>query len=114
MVTATLPARTKAEQNWISEGLCLGMDPDGQAFTVTSHNSPKSYRLTAGIFDGAVHVQCSCIKGAIDSNSQRPISGCKHAAGLCRTLEANGMLVFDSGQMTWVASPAVVAAMAAV
>ena len=112
MQPVTLPARTKAEHSWVSEGLCLGMDPDGKAFTVTSHNSPKVYRLVAGVYEGEVRVQCDCVKGAIDHNSKRPISGCKHAAGLCRALEASGMLAFDQGAMTWVPSPAVTAAMA--
>ena len=111
MLPVSLPARTKAEHSWVSEGLCLGMDPAGKAFTVTSHNSDKQYRLIAGVFEGEVRVECDCIKGAIDRNSKRHISGCEHAAGLCRAREANGMLVFDQEQMSWVPSPAVTAAM---
>lgn len=111
--TATLPVRTKAEKAWVTEGLYLSIDQAANAFTVTSHHSPKTYQLTAGVFeDGELRVRCNCVKGAIDRNSKVAIARCKHAAGLCRTLEASGMLVFDMGQMTWVPSPAVAATVA--
>jgi len=111
--TATLPVRTKAEKAWVSEGLSLEMDPATKLFQVMSHNSPKTYHPSAGMFDDGLQVRCDCVKGAIDHNAKVAVARCKHAAGLCRTLEVSGMLVFDSGQMTWVASPAVAAAMVA-
>ena len=112
--TADLPVRTKAEKAWVTEGLCLSADYTANVFTVTSHNSPKTYKLTAGVFEGgALRVECNCVKGAIDRNSKVAVARCKHAAGLCRNLEASGMLVFDEGHMTWGPAPAVMASVSA-